>query len=169
MLPLFNRFKASNSSSCIVMILNNLIRANKFSFCLHSYNCLMREREGADTDLCSVVTVTGLQGMAWSCVRGGLGWISGKGSSLWGWLEHSPQGSDHGPKPGRDQEVFGQCSQSQKWLLGMVLCRARSWAWWSLWVPFNSAYSVSAGCVTAVKRKVRLLSWCSPVQPGKAS
>lgn len=28
------------------------------------------------------------------------------------------------------------------WLLGMELCRARSWIWWPLWIPSNSAYTV---------------------------
>ena len=40
------------------------------------------------TELCSLVTVTGLKWMAWSCVKRGVGWELAKGSS--------PEGGGHG-------------------------------------------------------------------------
>lgn len=50
-----------------------------------AYGFLVRRGRGASADLLSLVTVTGPQGTAWSSVRGGSGWILGKGSSLRGW------------------------------------------------------------------------------------
>ena len=57
-----------------------------------------REQKGS-AELCSLVTVTGPEGMH-GAVRGGSGWISGKGSSPGsGWvLEQAPQGSSLGVK-----------------------------------------------------------------------
>lgn len=48
---------------------------------------------GADTDLFSLVTMTGPERKAWSCVRGGSGVLRKEQA-----LEQAPQGSDHGLK-----------------------------------------------------------------------
>lgn len=45
------------------------------------------------------------------------------------------------------QEKFGQNSDVPCGILGVVLCRAGSWAWWSLSLPPNSVYSVIWGAV----------------------
>lgn len=47
---------------------------------------------GVSNELCSLVTVTGPEGTAWGCVRGGSGWGLGRGSSPErGWaLEQAP-------------------------------------------------------------------------------
>lgn len=47
-------------------------------------------------------------------------------------------------KPDRVQECLDNPLRYMTWLLGMVLCRDRSWTWWSLsWkVSSKSAYSV---------------------------
>ena len=57
-----------------------------------------REQRGS-TELCSLMTAAGPAGTAWRCVRGGSGWVLGKGSSPIGWLgmEQTHQGSDHSP------------------------------------------------------------------------
>ena len=66
-------------------------------------------REQRDSsELCSLLTVTGPEGTAWSCVRGGSSWTLGKSSS--------PEGDEHGtgspgqwlwPQAARVQGVFG--------------------------------------------------------------
>ena len=66
--------------------------------------------------LFSLVTATGWEGIAWSCVRDGSGWISEEGSAPEG-----GGGGGHGtgcpgqwsqPQAARVQGVFGQCSQA---------------------------------------------------------
>lgn len=85
-----------------------------------SHNFLWGEgRGGTGTDLCSVLTVTAPQGMAWSWVRRGLEWTLGEGSSprVFGHWNSSPgKRSQH--QPGRVQEAFGQCCQAQGVTLG---------------------------------------------------
>ena len=71
-------------------------------------------REQRDsTDHCSLVTVTGPEAMACSCVRGGLVWVSGNYSSA--------ESNEHGTgSPGQwswsqadgVQQLFGQSSQT---------------------------------------------------------
>lgn len=82
--------------------------------------------------------VTGLEGIAWSCVRRCLGWISGRGSFPRGCLGTSPRK--------QSQHPAWQSSSVWKlhmvWLLGMVQCMCRSRILWSLRAPFNSAYAV---------------------------
>ena len=55
---------------------------------------------GVSTDLCFLVTVTGSEGTAWSCITGGSCWVLGKGSSPEGdWTqEQAAHSSGHGPK-----------------------------------------------------------------------
>lgn len=47
---------------------------------------------------CSLLTVTQPEGMAWHCIRGGSGWVLGKGSLPEGFqaLEEVPEGSGQG-------------------------------------------------------------------------
>ena len=52
--------------------------------------------QGGSADLCSLVTVTGPEGMAWSCIRGGSSWGLGEGSSPEG--SQALQEAPHGPK-----------------------------------------------------------------------
>jgi len=47
---------------------------------LVAQNSSQGEQVGS-AELCFLVAVTGPKGMAWSCVREGLGWVLGKGSS----------------------------------------------------------------------------------------
>ena len=54
-----------------------------------------------------------------------------------GWaLEQAPQGSGHSTKPGRIQEMFGQCSQAHGVILG-VSC-SKSWTGVGLDGPYGS-------------------------------
>lgn len=46
---------------------------------------------GANTDLFSLMTMTGPERKAWSCVRGGSGWVLRKEQAL----ERAPHGGDH--------------------------------------------------------------------------
>jgi len=45
-----------------------------------SYGSSQGEWRGS-AELCSLLTATGPEGTAWSCVRGRSSWVSGKGSS----------------------------------------------------------------------------------------
>ena len=60
------------------------------------------------------VTVTGPGGMAWSCVKGDLAWVLGKGSSPEDGqaLEQTAWDKGHGIKTVGVEEMFGQCSQT---------------------------------------------------------
>ena len=75
---------------------------------------------GSSTEICSLVTVTGPEGMAWSYVRGGSGWVWGKGSS--------PEGAGHGtdsPRPWARPQAAGV----QKLNVQLPLDNARVWIW----------------------------------------
>lgn len=80
----------------------------------------------SSTELCSWVTVTGPEGVAWSSVRGGSGRVLGKDSSPQG-TEQAPQGSDHSPK----LPEFKKCLDSalrHTFEFWVVLCGAGNWA-----------------------------------------
>ena len=51
----------------------------------------------------------------------------------------------------------------------MILCGARSWIQWSLWVPSNSLYSMilllQRGCCTWVRLSLPTASWCPRRSP----
>lgn len=52
------------------------------------------------------------------------------------------------PGKTKKKKVKRELLCSYEWLLlGLVLCRARSWTWRSLWVPSSSAPSVTSGMV----------------------
>lgn len=75
---------------------------------------------GTGTDLCSLLTVIGPDGMAWNCDWGGSGWISGKGSSPEsGWaLEQVPQGNSHSTELLALKKHLGKALSHIFWLLG---------------------------------------------------
>lgn len=54
------------------------------------------------------------KGTSWGCIRGGSGHIYEKASSVRGCLgtEYAHQKSGHSTEPDRDQESFGQSSQT---------------------------------------------------------
>ena len=76
---------------------------------LGSLPLLHEGSRGADAHLCSLVTVTGPEGMAWSCVRGGSGCFSLRGCLG---MEQVSKGSGHGTELTEVQEAPGQRSQS---------------------------------------------------------
>lgn len=105
------------------------------------------KRMGRHWSLCW--PVTGLEGMAWSCIRGGFGWISGKDSSPRGCL-------------GTGTASPGQWSQHQAWQNSRsvwttfsgcdswdVTCRARSWIWLSL-VILMDPFQLSIFCDSVI-------------------
>lgn len=88
--------------------------------------------------------VTGLKRMTWSGVEEGLGWISGGGSSPKGCLGTSTCSPGNWLQCQAWQHLRSISKMfSGMWCgFGVVLCRARTWAWWSLWLPFNSVYVI---------------------------
>lgn len=88
--------------------------------------------------------VTGLKRMTWSRVEEGLGWISGGGSSPKGCLGTSTCSPGNWLQCQAWQHLRSISKMfSGMWCgFGVVLCRARTWAWWSLWVPSNSVYVI---------------------------
>ena len=92
-----------------------------------AYSFSQWEQRGS-TELCSLLTVIGLKGMAWSSVRGWSGWELGKGASSEGGLAlvQVPQGSGHSIKPS-SRSVWTMLSDTGFGLL-MDLRRARSWS-----------------------------------------
>lgn len=112
---------------------------------------LRRVSRGAGTELCSLGTATGPEGMAWSWDRGGSGWRLGKGFAPRGWLGTGTgySGSGHGTEPAGVQEVFGHCSQTQSRIFG----------WSDTWprVRFNDPCgSLPLGCSVIL---IFLLKW----------
>lgn len=80
--------------------------------------------------------------MAWSCDGGGSSWISEEGSSSRGKL-----GTGTGSQGKWSQHWACQSSRSfctmisDIWSdLWVILCEARNWIWWYLWVYSNSRY-----------------------------
>lgn len=51
--------------------------------------------------------------------------------------EQAPLSSGHGPKADRAQKAFGQLSQVQGGIFGVVLCRAGSWTLMTLVDPLQ--------------------------------
>ena len=100
-----------------------------------------REQRGS-TEQCSLLT--GPEGIAWSCDREGSGWISGNDSSPEDGqaLEQSLQGRGHTSSFWSSRSIWTTLSDiwSEFWV---VLCGARSWTQWSLWVLSNSGYSMT--------------------------
>jgi len=89
---------------------------------------LQKGKKGAGTDLCSLVTAMGPEGMAWSCVRGGSGWVVGKSSSPERGRapEQAPQGSEHGYKCLSSSSIWAMLSDIRS-EFGVVLYAARHW------------------------------------------
>lgn len=83
--------------------------------------------------------VTGLEEMAWSWVRGGLGWTLGRGFSPRGWLdtEQAPREVVTAPSLTEFKECLDKALRHKVWFLG---CPVQGQ--WSLWVPSNLAYSM---------------------------
>jgi len=104
-------------------------------------NSLWRERR-VSAELCSLVAGTGPEGTAWSCVRGGSGWGLGSGSSPESVqsLEQAAQDSGHSPELPEFRECLENALRYRGW--SSVLCGAKSWSWWSLWVPSNLGWSM---------------------------
>ena len=73
-----------------------------------------RGSRGAGADLCSLGTATGPEETAWSCDRGGSGWVLGKDSSPRGWSGTGTGSPRHGhaTESAGVQEAFGQHSQT---------------------------------------------------------
>ena len=76
-----------------------------------AYSSSQGERRGS-AELCSLVIVTGSEGMAWSCVRGDLDWVLGKGPSQPGWSGTGTGLPGQWSQPQADgvPEAFGQRS-----------------------------------------------------------
>ena len=104
-----------------------------------------REQRGS-TELCSMWQRQG--------PRERHGGVSGEGqlgirkslfTSQWLGLGTSFLGQWSWPQTARVQGLSGEWSQSKGLEFGIILCGARSWTWWSLWVLSNSAYSMTWG------------------------
>ena len=76
--------------------------------------------QGVDRQHCSLVTATGPEGTAWSCIRGASGEHEEKAlhHRVVG-MEHAPQVSGHGPELLELREGIGS------------ILRQRDWVWWS--------------------------------------
>lgn len=81
------------------------------------------------------------EGMARNCVTGGLDWILEKVLLPEGVWALAPQGCSHSNSLTELNNHLDNALSHVIWLLWMVLWRARSQTWWSLWVSSNS-YSV---------------------------
>jgi len=91
--------------------------------------------------LISLVTATGPERMAWSCIRGESGWVLGKGSSPeigrpWNRL---PRAVVRTPSCWSSR-TFGQHSQQQDFSLGGPVWR--SWTLWSMRVPSSVMWDI---------------------------
>lgn len=70
-----------------------------------------------------------------------LGWISGKVSSPEGWWAWNSLPRVMAPSSSSSRSIWSVFSDI--WFdFWVFLCGARSWTWWSLWIFFNSGYSV---------------------------
>ena len=89
-----------------------------------------RGEQRGSTELCSLVAGTGPEGTAWGCVRGGLCWGLGKGSSPKDVqaLEQTAQGCGQGLKRWSPRSIWTTFSDTG-FEFCVVLRGARGWTW----------------------------------------
>jgi len=111
--------------------------------------------QGGGADFFSLVTAAGPEGTAWSCFRGGSDWVLGKG------FHQRVAGPWHrclralGTAPGWWSSRSIWITLSGIWSEFWVILRgACSWTWWSLWVTYNSGYSLMTALWTKAEVKM---------------
>ena len=89
--------------------------------------------------------VSSLMETAWGCVKGGSGWVLGKGSSPEGGqaTEQTAQGSGHSPKLLEFKELLDSALRHRAGLW-VILCGAKCWTQIFLRVPSNLGYLIDS-------------------------